>query len=40
MNDVERRHVTVLLPQDEEERIEEFREFGEVVPPARPGHLR
>lgn len=39
MNDMEGGHMTVLLPEDEEECVEEFGEFGEVVPPTRPRHL-
>lgn len=39
MNNMKSGHVTVLLPEDKEERVEEFGEFREVVPPTRPRHL-
>lgn len=38
MNYVQRRHLTSFFAHYEEERIEEFRELGEVVPPARMNH--
>lgn len=40
VDDVQGGHVLVLLPQDEEQRVEELGELGDVVPPARSRHLR
>lgn len=38
VNDVQRRHLTSFFAHHEEERIEELRELGEVVPPTRVHH--
>lgn len=40
MNDMKGGHMTILLSEDEEKCVEKFGEFGEVVPPTRPCHLR
>lgn len=39
MDDVQGGHVLVLLAQDEEQSVEEFRELTEVIPPTRVCHL-
>jgi len=38
VDDVQQRDVLLFLTQHEEERIEEFSELGEVVPPASVDH--
>ena len=38
MDHVERRHLVVLLPHDEEDSVEEVHKLGEEVPPAHPQH--
>ena len=38
MDHVERGHVVIFLPQDEEEGVEKLCELGKVVPPRRRGH--
>lgn len=39
VNDVQRRHVTRFLAQNEKERVEKLGELREIIPPARSGHL-
>lgn len=38
VNNVQRRHLVVFLPQDKEECVKEFRELGNVIPPTCPCH--
>lgn len=40
MVDMQDRDLVVVLPQDEEEGVHEFYEFGEVVPPEDTDNLR
>lgn len=39
VDDMQRGHMFGFLAQNEEQRIEEFGELGNVVPPAGVGHL-